>query len=55
MGNVDQVNQDKIQNATLAAINNIIGPRIEFAVRSIIASSPQDLPVLPQNQNVKKI
>ena len=39
--NVDTV-EDRIQNATLTAIDNIIAPKIELAIRSINASSRRD-------------
>ena len=38
---VDTV-EDRIQNAILTAIDNIIAPKIEFAIRSINASSGRD-------------
>ena len=42
MGNiVDNIN-DRIQNAILTAIDSVITPKIELAVRSINASSGQD-------------
>ena len=39
---VDTV-EDRIQNAILTAIDNIIAPRIELAIRSIKASSGRDV------------
>ena len=38
---VDRV-EDRIQNAILTAIDNIIAPKIEIAIRSINASSERD-------------
>ena len=42
MGNIDDTVEDKIQDASLTAIDNIVTPRIELAVRSIYASSGRD-------------
>ena len=42
MSNVVDTVEDKIQNAILTAIDNIIAPKIELAIRSIIASSGRD-------------
>ena len=39
---VDTV-EDRIQNANLTAIDNIVAPKIELAIRSINASSEQDV------------
>ena len=41
MGNIVDTVEEKIQNAVLTAIDKIITPRIESAVRSINASSGQ--------------
>ena len=38
---VDTV-EDRIQNAILTAIENIVAPKIELAIRSIMASSGRD-------------
>ena len=35
---VDTV-EDRIQNATLTAVDNIVAPKIELAIRSVYASS----------------
>ena len=42
MGNINDTVEDKIQNVILAALNSIITPLIEFAIRSINASSGRD-------------
>ena len=41
---VDTV-EDRIQNAILTAIDNIVGPKIALAIRSINASSGRDVTV----------
>ena len=41
MSNFVDTVEDKIQNAILTAIDNIVGPKIELAIRSINASSGQ--------------
>ena len=43
MSNIVDTVEDRIQNATLAAIDNIVAPKIELAIRSINASSGQDV------------
>ena len=42
MGNIVDVVEDKIQNAIMTAIDNIVAPKIELAIRSINASSGRD-------------
>ena len=42
MSNIVDTVEDRIQNAILTAIENIIAPKIELAIRSINASSGQD-------------
>ena len=42
MGNIVDTVEDRIQNAILTVIGNIIAPRIKLAVRLINASSGQD-------------
>ena len=42
MNNIVDTVEDRIQNAILAAIDNIIAPKIELAIRSINASSERD-------------
>ena len=39
MGNIVDTVEDRIQNAILIAIENIVAPKIELAIRSINASS----------------
>ena len=39
MSNIVDTVEDRIQNATLTAIDNIVAPKIELAIRSINASS----------------
>ena len=48
---VDTV-EDRIQNAILTAIDNIVAPKIELAMRSVNASLDGMRPVLMQTQNV---
>ena len=42
MGNIVDTVEDRIQNAILTAIDNIVAPKIELAIRSINASSERD-------------
>ena len=42
MSNIVDTVEDRIQNAILTAIDNIVAPKIELAIRSINASSGQD-------------
>ena len=42
MGNAVETVEDRIQNAILAAMDNVITPRIELALRSLDASSGQE-------------
>ena len=42
MSNIVDTNEDRIQNAILIAIDNIVTPKIELAIRSINASSGRD-------------
>ena len=46
--NVDAV-EDRIQNAILAAINSIVAPEIELAIRSIHASSGRNVTIVIAN------
>ena len=41
--------QDRIQNAVLTAIDNIVAPKIELAIRSINASSGRDVTSVAAN------
>ena len=43
MNNIVDTVEDRIQNAILAAIDNIIAPKIELAIRSINASSEREV------------
>ena len=43
MSNIVDTVEDRIQNAILTAIDNIVAPKIELAVRSINASSGRDV------------
>ena len=43
MSNIVDTVEDKVQNAILAAIDNIVAPKIELAIMSINASSGQDV------------
>ena len=43
MNNIVDTVEDRIQNAILTAIDNIVAPKIELAIRSINASSGQDV------------
>ena len=42
MSNIVDTVEDRIQNAILTAIDNIVAPKIELAIRSINASSGWD-------------
>ena len=43
MSNIVDTVEDRLQNAILAAIDNIVAPKIELAIRSIVATSGQDV------------
>ena len=43
MNNIIDTVEDRIQNAILAAIDNIVAPKVVLAIRSINASSRQDV------------
>ena len=43
MNNIVDTVEDRIQNAILTAIDNIVAPKIELAIRSINASSGRDV------------
>ena len=49
MNNIVDTVEDRIQNAILTAIDNIIAPKIELAIRSINASSGQDVTSVSAN------
>ena len=49
MSNIIDAVEDRIQNAILTAIDNIVAPRIELAIRSINASSGRDVTSVSAN------
>ena len=49
MNNIDDTVEDRIQNAILTAIENIVAPKIELAIRSINASSGRDATSVTEN------
>ena len=49
MSNIFDKIEDRIQNAILTAIDNIVAPKIELAIRSKIASSGRDATNLTAN------
>ena len=49
ISNVVDTVEDRIQNAILTAIDNIVAPKIELAIRSINASSGRDVTSVPAN------
>ena len=49
MNNIVDKVEDRIQNAILTAIDNIIAPKIELAFGSINASSGQDVTSVTAN------
>ena len=49
MSNIVDTVEDRIQNATLTAIENIVAPKIELAIRSINASSGRDVTSVTAN------
>ena len=49
MSNIVDTVEDKIQNAILTAIDNIVAPKIELAIRSINASSGRDVTSVAAN------
>ena len=49
MSNIVDTVEDKIQNAILTAIDNIVTPKIELAIRSINASSGRDVTSMSAN------
>ena len=46
MSNIVDTVEDRIQNAILTAIDNIVAPKIELAIRSINASSGRDVTIV---------
>ena len=49
MSNIVDTVEDRIENAILTAIDNIVGPKIELAIRSINASSGRDVASMSAN------
>ena len=49
MNNIVDTVEDRIQNAILAAIDNIVAPKIELAIRSLNASSGRDVTSVSAN------
>ena len=49
MSNIVDTVEDRIQNAILTAIDNIVAPKIELAIRSINASSGRDVTSVSAN------
>ena len=49
MSNIVDTVEDRIQNAILTAIDNIVAPKIELAIRSINASSGRDVTCVSAN------
>ena len=49
MNNFVDTVEDRIQNAILTAIDNIVAPKIELAIRSINASSGRDVTSVSAN------
>ena len=54
MSNIVDTVEDRIQNAILTAIKNIVAPKIELAIRSINASSEQDATSVSANLQRKE-
>ena len=49
MSNIVDTVEDRIQNAILTAIDNIVAPKIELAIRSINTSSGRDVTSVTAN------
>ena len=54
MSNIVDTVEDRIQNAILTAIDNIVAPKIELAVRSINASSGLDATIVTANSEYRE-
>ena len=54
MNNIVDTVEDRIQNAILTAIDNIVAPKIELAIRSINASSGRDATSVSANSKRKE-
>ena len=49
MSNIVDTVEEGIQNAILTAIDNIVAPKIELAIRSINVSSGRDVTIVSAN------
>ena len=49
MSNIVDIVEERIQNAILTVIDNIAGPKIELAIRSIKASSGRNMTSVTAN------
>ena len=54
MNNIVDTVEDRIQNAILTAIDNIVAPKIELAIRSINASSGRDATSVAANSECRE-
>ena len=54
MSNIVDTVEDRIQNAILTAIENIVAPKIELAIRSINASSGRDATSVSANSECRE-
>ena len=54
MSNIVDIVEDRIQNAILTAIDIIVAPKIELAIRSINASSGRDATSVPANSDCRE-
>ena len=55
MSNIVDTVEDRIQNAILTAIENIVAPKIELAIRSINASSGRDASSVSANSERREL
>ena len=54
MSNIVDTVEDRIQNAILTATDNIVAPKIEYAIRSIKASSGRDATSVTANSKCRE-
>ena len=54
MNNIVDMVEDRIQNAVLAAIDNIVAPKIELAIRSLNAFSGRDVTSVSANSECRE-
>ena len=54
MSNIVDTVEDRIQNAILTALDNIVAPKIELAIRSINASSGRDVTSVSANSDCRE-